>query len=377
MTSKNQTAFPGTALRKLFIPYLGMLVILLLWPFDLFKENPTHWLSKENGIAFTGNGMVATLTPIPEFCRKMKAGQGLTIEVWLSPANTTQSGPARIISYSYDTVLRNFTLGQQGKDLVSRLRTSKTNLNGMNPDVTVENVFHATVPIHIVVTYDFIYQDIFVDGIKKIHSNTPGGDFENWDPNYYLAFGNEITWDRPWQGKILKAYMYNRPLKETEIMENYQEGWESNNTTAKTVRGKTGLIAGFLFGEGHGNSINNIVPDESPKKLYVPRFLYNIVKPVVYLQLPADAISHRSLLIDTILNVFGFIPFGFLLHGRLSNRFGQTWRISALVLVLGALVSFSAESLQYYSISRHSSVLDVYTNTLGTGIGIIIYRFTN
>jgi VanZ family protein len=365
MTPKYQDDHSNQFLTKLEISYFISLIILLLWPFDFFNENPTHWLSKENGIAFNGSGMVATLSPIPEFCEKLKTGKGLTIEVWLSTANTTQSGPARIISYSLNTVLRNFTLGQQGKDLVIRLRTSKTDLNGMNPDLTVENVFNSSEPIQLVISYDFVYQTVFVNGLKRIQSETPGGNFSNWDPNCYLAFGNEITWDRPWQGKLFQVNIYNRPQSDFEVIEKYKKGWKSAG----------GLIAGFLFDEGQGKSIRNNVLVESFKNLYMPRYLYNIASPVHYLEWPENSIFHRSLLLDAVLNFFGFIPLGLFLHNRLRNRYGLTWQMSVLVLMLGSALSLSVESLQYFSMERNSSSLDILTNTLGTAAGIMINRF--
>jgi hypothetical protein len=41
--------------------------------------------------------------------------------------------------------------------------------------------------------------------------------FVNWNKNYHLLIGNELTMNRPWQGTIYKLLIYNRILKSQEI----------------------------------------------------------------------------------------------------------------------------------------------------------------
>jgi hypothetical protein len=58
-----------------------------------------------------------------------KSGE-ITIEAWIKPANTTQAGPARIVTVSKDTGSRNFTLGQKAGAYEVRFRTTSTSPNG-------------------------------------------------------------------------------------------------------------------------------------------------------------------------------------------------------------------------------------------------------
>jgi len=58
-----------------------------------------------------------------------KSGE-ITIEAWVKPANTTQAGPARIVTMSKDPGSRNFTLGQKAGAYEVRFRTTSTSLNG-------------------------------------------------------------------------------------------------------------------------------------------------------------------------------------------------------------------------------------------------------
>ena len=64
-----------------------------------------------------------------------RASNALTLEAWVTPANTTQSGPARIVTLSATPQTRNFTLGQDGPAYNVRLRTTATDDNG-NPSLS-------------------------------------------------------------------------------------------------------------------------------------------------------------------------------------------------------------------------------------------------
>lgn len=364
----------GHIFKKRFLVYMVLLTVLLLWPFDVFKKNRIQWLSESNGIEFFGEGLVVSSSPTPDLFRELVTGRGLTLEVWLAAANTSQSGPARILSYSYNPILRNFTLGQQGKDLVMRLRTTKTSLNGTRPNLVVEDVFNSSEPLHIVVTYDFVYQTVFINGLERIRRKLPGGRFTNWDSNCHLVFGNEATCERPWLGKLFRIEIYNRPLEKLEIVEKHETGWKiGSNPSDKGYTLSEGLVARYLFDERQGNSVRNSVAAGTSIDLRIPRYVRSLISP--YLRWPDSSLGFTLKSEDSILNILGFIPLGFFFHGMLRNRRGLSWRLSVLVLFAGALVSLFFESLQHYSLTRDSSAVDVLTNTLGTLLGIMIDRW--
>ena len=359
---------------KRFLIYIVLLTVLLLWPFDLFSKNRVHWLSESNGIEFSGRGIVGSSSPVPEFCRKMVNGRGLTLSLWLAPGNTSQSGPARILSYSLNSGFRNFTIGQEGKNLVIRIRTNKTSLNGTRPHLVVDNVFKTSAILHIVVTYDFIYQTVYINGSKITRKKLPGGKFRNWNFYHYLVFGNETDCGRSWAGRIFQAEIYNRALKENEVISKYEIGWmERANDLGSSSMIAEGLLARYRFNEGQGDQCRNSVSTvDTSMDFFMPKYLRNLTSS--YLRWPDDFFANAFKSQDIILNILGFIPLGFFLHGALRNRRGLSWRMSAFVLFTGILLSFFFESLQYYSIKRDSSSVDLLTNTLGTLFGIIIDR---
>ncbi|MGD9311244.1 MAG: hypothetical protein PVG51_19040, partial [Desulfosarcina sp.] len=144
--------------KNALIFYTILLSLILLWPFNFSffpKKNHVEWNDGSLSLNFIGEGQVISPLFQKAFYEDMVRAKGFSLEVWLLPANNIQGGPARIVSYSLNPNYRNFTLGQDGSDLIMRLRTNNTNLNGTEPHLVVENVFSQPKPLHIVVSYNF------------------------------------------------------------------------------------------------------------------------------------------------------------------------------------------------------------------------------
>jgi len=182
------------------------------------------WIEEGHGIEFTQEELLITKEAPVDLFDKLISGSGLTVEVWIEPNISDQRGPARIISYSIDPYLRNFTLGQSKDDLKLRLRTSDSDLNGVDQQLRLENVFTEKKVHHITITYNFKKRCIYIDGNLAICSYQQKGDFSNWDASHRLIIGNEASGNRPWLGKIFYAAVYNKALNEKEIHKNFNAG---------------------------------------------------------------------------------------------------------------------------------------------------------
>jgi glycopeptide antibiotics resistance protein len=88
----------------------------------------------------------------------------LTVLVWMRSSNLKQSGPARIVTYSQDSLNRNFTLGQIQKTLTFRLRTPASDYNGTNPALYSGPVLALNRPTFVAAVYDGRISRLYVDG---------------------------------------------------------------------------------------------------------------------------------------------------------------------------------------------------------------------
>ncbi|MDA1191881.1 MAG: PKD domain-containing protein, partial [Candidatus Poribacteria bacterium] len=151
---------------------------------------------------------------------ELKKSNALTIEATITTDSLSQEGPARIVSFSTNGNARNFTLGQQGSQLVIRLRTPQTGDNGTNPEATLFAI-EAGTPTHVVVTYTPGKLVAYKNGVKVVESNSVTGDFRNWSAQH-LVFGDEYQDDRDWHGSIEGVAIYNRALDANEARLNYE-----------------------------------------------------------------------------------------------------------------------------------------------------------
>jgi len=143
----------------------------------------------------------------------------ISVEAWIKPTNITQSGPARIITFSKDGNKRNFTLAQQNNKFVFRLTTTGTNENGL-PDLTTNSNI-STDLVHVVYTKNS-------DGLSKFYINgnednsfTLTGNFSAWDSTFSFGLGNEFNTDRNWRGTYYLTAIYNRALSSNEVLHNF------------------------------------------------------------------------------------------------------------------------------------------------------------
>jgi len=92
--------------------------------------------------------------PVSALARRLRVTNAFTLRVHCVTDDPDQQGPARIVSNSVSPLLRNFTMGQQGGDLLFRLRTPSTGANGYPLEVSAPDVFSDDRPREILVTYD-------------------------------------------------------------------------------------------------------------------------------------------------------------------------------------------------------------------------------
>ncbi len=143
----------------------------------------------------------------------------MTLAAVITPSALNQEGPARIISYSSGSAVRNFTLGQEGEQLIFRLRTSDTDLNGVRREVAFGQL-EAGVPVVLVLRYQDGKLVASLNGEEAFRTNGVTGDFSNWT-RQHLLFGDEWGGDRNWRGNLEDVLIYSRFLADEETAQIY------------------------------------------------------------------------------------------------------------------------------------------------------------
>jgi len=198
-------------------------------PMNLTIHNPAavNWLPS-GGLSVDDSALIDSSSPATKLTDALKAGNALTIEAWLTPANTTQNGPARIVTLSGDPYVRNVTLGQgvanAGSDRYDfRLRTTTTTTNGI-PSVSTDRGTLSASLTHVVYTRNAAGAvTIYLDG-EPVTTGTVGGTLSNWDSGFKLGLANELTGDRPWLGELYLVAIFDRALSGPEVEQNFLAG---------------------------------------------------------------------------------------------------------------------------------------------------------
>jgi len=178
----------------------------------------------------------------------------LTLEAWVTPANVTQDGPARLISLSADAHNRNVTLGQglwgtQASDtFTTRLRSTETDTNGF-PALDTDAGAASVGLLHVVYTRSMDGQTcLYVNGVTRAVGQT-GGNLSNWSSDYPLVIGNEVNGGRHWDGRLHLAAVYERALADFEVQQNFTAGTGDATGPVLVASPSTGFTASGTVGQ--------------------------------------------------------------------------------------------------------------------------------
>lgn len=165
--------------------------------------------------------LLATKSPPAKLINAVQKSGEITISAWVTPANLSQSGPARIVTLSKDSSNRNVTLGQDAAKFDARFRTERTGNNGI-PSLSSGKVEKKRT--HLVFTRSRDGRGtLFINGRQTGQRNFPGSP-KNWDRGYRFALGNEISNDRPWLGTYHEVSIYASALSPSEVAALFKNG---------------------------------------------------------------------------------------------------------------------------------------------------------
>lgn len=116
------------------------------------------------GVGLDGEHWLLSDGPMGRTTEAIRARSAFTLVATVTSASPEQSGPARIISLSYNNSLRNLTLGQNGADLVVRLRTGSNGPNGRYQQLVVPKLLSNDRPMRLVLTYSGARLALYVEG---------------------------------------------------------------------------------------------------------------------------------------------------------------------------------------------------------------------
>ncbi|MGD0136062.1 MAG: VanZ family protein [Bryobacteraceae bacterium] len=334
-----------------------------LWPFHS-PTNQIAWLADTNGLLFGRHGTAFTSGPLGT--SNLGDGTSVSIETWLQPGVVDDSSTILAFFTPEDPRLR-FSLRQSDTDLALNLRSQNEHIRAIVPRVVyIDDIFRERKMRFIAITSGTEGTKLYVDGsfVRAIPQfRLSASDFTG-----RLVLGTSPVVNDSWSGRLRGLAFYEDELSAIEVSRHY-ETWTRQGRP--DLHQNEHVLALYLFDERQGRIVHNNAG--SGADIQIPE-RYQILHEK-FLEPPWKEFNRRwSYWKNVGINIGGFIPLGFFFCAYLTLA-GKISRPALVTVILGAAVSVTIEVLQAYLPTRDSGMTDIITNTLGTSVGVVLYRW--
>jgi VanZ family protein len=342
----------------------GMLMVGL-YPFDYLPFNEVLILKDGGGIRFYGRGEALstgdTTWPLAGF-----SGQPITMELFLKPQRSYDESVPHILSLCDRSGREVFYLGQWKNHMVMRLLEGGRWFTRVTREIGTLDHLREGQPV----SMTFVFGDggvkVYADGaLSEVHGGFDLTGAIAQRPIRSVVFGNSSSGEDPWQGDILGFSVFDRALDHESVRVRYHKRDSDPGVYSP------GEIIRYRFKKQSGGAIRNSAGNVWD--LQIPETLNPLRRE--FLSLPsADNLHQGWFYTDALVNLSGFIPLGFFLAFFLAPRrpSGRLWTMG-LAVSAGFLLSLFIEANQVFLVMRNSSLTDLILNTLGTGMGTLVF----
>lgn len=302
-----------------------------------------------HGLRFEGPSLVTSQPTVEELNATAFREGRFSVDIELSPARDDLQGPARIVALSQDPTLQNWILGQRGSDLVVRHRGRET---------VFPHALRLRRRQRLVLV--FLGQEValFAPGAPPSRARLYGRTAP-WRDSCRFGLGNEVSGDRPWEGKLLSLALFDRPLTQTEVegLLAATPGPSAAEELRPYLRLRTGSQRKVELVAGSGTAMG----------LQIYRWTWSL-KVARY----RDAWRQRSSqgsLPDLAGNLLLTLPVGLFLTSFLRQAGKGSLYCLLTVIATQAALSLAVETLQLFSPHRFCDPRDVVVNVFGAAVG--------
>jgi VanZ family protein len=343
----------------------GMLVAGL-WPFNPLPKNEVRWLTDRNGLEFGHDGTIVSKEPFE--VAEQNQNSFCSFEIYLQPASVVVNPSITIMDfYTPDNPLQ-LRLAQHLDHFFVRRDYSDKQNSLTTAEIEIEHAFRPDEPVLFTITSGPTGTSAYRNGVFVDVSRRFG--LSCRDFNGQLIIGNSPLGYHTWQGELLGLAIYDDQLTAATVAEHYA-AWVQQRSSEDPRSERVNYLGLYSFQERSGRTIHNRF-GPAPN-LDIPTnfsILHKRILTFPWVEFSTDV----SYLIDVLINIAGFIPFGFFCCWYLAHH--RQWsRAAALTVLAGGIISVTIEILQVFVPARDSGMTDVITNTMGTALGALLWKW--
>jgi VanZ family protein len=340
---------------------LVTILVAGLWPFHAPKNN-VEWLGKEDGLQFGRYGSIVSTDAFrPGESNRDDLG---SLEIWIAAAPAKSRHTIVAFEGAGQSEVP-FRLQQNGQTLI----VQRHNVDDRGTDRTAEFGVERALPegqiVLLTVTLGKHETSVYLNGVLARTAPILGSSTGNFVGR--LVLGSSPSASDSWVGLVLGLAIFRSQLTSSRVVEDYRS-WTKNGRPVLLLVDEPAAL--YLFNEHGGRLVRNQI--NSTTDLKIPAH-YFVLHPE-FLSLPwRHYHATWSYWADVAINVLGFIPFGFSIVGYFSSV--RPFKSSTTITIaLGFITSLVIEVWQAFLPTRDSGTNDLITNTLGTVIGVVLYR---
>jgi hypothetical protein len=364
MSKQNSLSAADLALPFACILVVSTLFTAGLWPFNPFPRNQVTWLPTGKGLQFGEHGVVFSRGPVER--TRPERDSFCTLAIRLQPDTVWRGASGTLLGVYAPEYPSQFRLMQWRDVLLIRKDYRDAQNHLKTTEVDLDHAFLTREPVSFIITSGPGGSVAYRNGMRAAGITRMG--LSCTDFAGQLVLGDSATMDNAWPGNILDLVIYDRELAPQEIASKYAS-WNGDQTVKEPGRDQH-IVAQYTFTEGSGQNAHG-EPSSAPD-IYIPEIFKVPHKKM--LMWPWEETHDKLEVRNLSINIFGFVPFGFVFVAYLT--WNRNVRHSTVITILcGAAISLMIEILQEYIPGRDSGILDIFTNTLGTLLGVLLFRW--
>ncbi|HYK88409.1 MAG TPA: VanZ family protein [Acidobacteriota bacterium] len=329
-----------------------------LWPFNFAPRNTVVWPPGESALAFSPQSIVFSEYPI-----ELSSGS-ITIELLLTSELDALHDIHCILSLYDGAIPSNLLIGQWKSSLLLRVPLWDSAGRRKYREVGVIDALRNGRLRFIALTSGPAGTAVYVDGI--LARAWPRIVPQSGTLRGRLILGSSAAGGRSWIGKLFGLAVYDAALGASDISRHNQL-WSARR--AADLSTEPALAALYAIDEKHGHTLPDL--SANGRALLIPDS-YHVIHKTVLAPPWTESLRNFSHIEDIVINILGFVPFGFCFFIHLTYSRPGRWFKNTLWTVLSAgVVSLAIELIQVYLPTRSSSLTDLMCNVAGAVLGVI------
>lgn len=364
MIDSSENAIEAKILVVLCISVLCGILIAGLWPFHAPLNN-VKWLTNTNGLRFGRYGTILSSQALAAPSSKYE--EPCSIEIWLRPYRSYDTNT--ILAFYRPGITRQFSLHQSDSDLALQLGFPNEHIQARAAGIVyVDDPFRTKPLLLIAIASGGEGTRIYVNGV--LAKNIPSFRLSTQDCTGQLVLGTSPVVNDNWSGELRGLAIYSQELSPIQVSRHF-ETW---TTEGRPELGQNERVrALYVFDERQGATVHD--RSGSGIDLHIPE-RYVILSEKLLEPPWKEFYPAWSYWKNVAINIGGFLPLGFCFCAYL-NTSRLISRPVLATIILGAATSLTIELPQAFLPTRDSGMTDLITNTLGTGLGALLYLWNS